>query len=299
MYISSFVTILAASSTIQAFQLSDVKAAVGDVTRSDQCAVWKNISSTLTEQFLGSDGQCTDAARAAIRSSFHDCFNGACDGSLILANECSNTENIGLAKLCSNLGPLATQKNVSTADLIQFAAAHAIKTCPGGPTVPFKFGRKDSYTANALGVLPSGNISAIDAISLFAQRGFSAIDLAALIGAHTAAKQFVSIPAQSGQSLDSTPGQWDNKYYSETIAGKAPVTLQSDTNLANNLVTKVPFVSFAASQAAWSVAFVPAMTKMSMIGVSGVKLTDCTSALPGGSSKRDVKRAPLLQWWKS
>jgi hypothetical protein len=52
-------------------------------------AVWTLISSTLTEQFLA-DGQCTDAARAAIRSSFHDCFNGACDGSLILANECSN-----------------------------------------------------------------------------------------------------------------------------------------------------------------------------------------------------------------
>ncbi|KAG9384687.1 Peroxidase 40 [Pyrenophora tritici-repentis] len=75
-----------------------------------QCPeVWSQISKTLTEQFLG-DGQCTDAARAAIRASFHDCFNGACDGSLILANECSNTENRGMERLCSNLANVATHK---------------------------------------------------------------------------------------------------------------------------------------------------------------------------------------------
>jgi hypothetical protein len=60
------------------------------------------------------------------------------------------------------------------------------------------------------------------------------------------------------------------------------------------MVTMVPFKSFSVSQAAWSMAFVPAMTKMSMMGVSG-KLVDCTSALPGGSNKRDVKRSPMFE----
>jgi hypothetical protein len=129
-------------------------------------AVWNNISSTLTEQFLA-DGQCTDAARAAIRASFHDCFNGACDGSLILANECSNTENRGLERICGSLANIATQTKVGVADLIQFAAAHAIKTCPGGPTVPVKIGRIDSSTANALGVLPGGNVPGDDLVQLF------------------------------------------------------------------------------------------------------------------------------------
>jgi hypothetical protein len=128
--------------------------------------VWSEISTPLTAQFLA-DGQCTDAARAAIRSAFHDCFNGACDGSLILANECVNTENIGLTRLCDNLGSLASQKQVDVADLIQFAAAHAIKTCPGGPTVPVKIGRSDSSNANAFGVLPQGNASSSDLIKLF------------------------------------------------------------------------------------------------------------------------------------
>jgi hypothetical protein len=89
MYIStSLITLVVAASTTQALRFADVKAAASGVTRSvsdaasslfakrEGCpAVWSEISTTLTAQFLG-DGQCTDAARAAIRSAFHDCFNG-------------------------------------------------------------------------------------------------------------------------------------------------------------------------------------------------------------------------------
>lgn len=140
MYIStSFVTVLAAASTAQAFQLSDVTTAASNTKRgiisniignilgvkTQNAAVcppvWGEISKTLTAQFLA-DGQCTDAARAAIRAAFHDCFNGACDGSLILADECSRQENTGLGRLCGNLGNLAKEKKVGVADLIQFAA---------------------------------------------------------------------------------------------------------------------------------------------------------------------------------
>ena len=129
MYISSFVTILATASIAQALQLSDITSVASNVKRSvsgfiarqESCpAVWSEISTTLTEQYLA-DGQCTDAARAAIRAAFHDCFNGACDGSLILADECSNTENNGLQTLCSSLSDLAKDKDVGVADLIQFA----------------------------------------------------------------------------------------------------------------------------------------------------------------------------------
>lgn len=139
MYFSTpFVTILVAS-TAQAFQFSDVTDAASNLkrgllsgllngineifqTQSTACpAVWSEISSTLTQQFLA-DGQCTDAARAAIRAGFHDCFNGACDGSLILSDECSRPENTGLVRVCGNLGNLATAKDVGVADLIQFAA---------------------------------------------------------------------------------------------------------------------------------------------------------------------------------
>jgi hypothetical protein len=142
MYIStSFVAILATAISAQALQSSDgqtspleprqgtrglLSGIIGTfrqlTDRQTTCPpVWNEISTTLTAQFLG-DGECTDAARAAIRAAFHDCFNGACDGSLILANECSNSENRGLERVCGNLGNLANEKQVGVADLIQFAA---------------------------------------------------------------------------------------------------------------------------------------------------------------------------------
>lgn len=187
MYISNIlVTALAATSTAQAFSIKEEAHNAGEVSKrtlgkifgilnnvlginkaSEQCpAVWTQISAQLTEQFLA-DGQCTDAARAAIRSSFHDCFNGACDGSLILADECSNIENRGLERLCGNLKTVQANTGVGMADLIQFAAAHGVKTCPGGPTVPVKVGRKDSSVANARGVLPSGQAKGSDLVKLF------------------------------------------------------------------------------------------------------------------------------------
>lgn len=325
------VTVLAATSTAQAFSLKEEahnagavsKRALGNVfstlsgllginkQSSATCpAVWSQISTQLTAQFLA-DGQCTDAARAAIRSSFHDCFNGACDGSLVLADECSNKENRGLERLCGNLKTVQANTKVGMADLIQFAAAHAVKTCPGGPTIPVKVGRKDSSTANALGVLPSGSVKGGDLVKLFgkqidshpflcmpltsclASKGFSPVDLAALIGAHTTAKQRVSAPDQP-QELDSSVGTWDNKYFSETKSGKAPFTLPSDKSIAQHPLTMLPFNTFALSKGAWDVAFVSAMQRMSMLGVDQSGLIDCTSALPAGSNKRDVKNSNVF-----
>lgn len=40
-------------------------------------------------------------------------------------------------------------------------------------------------------------------------KGLDAVDTAALIGAHTSAKQFVTDPARAGAALDTTPGVWD------------------------------------------------------------------------------------------
>lgn len=180
-----FIAALAATNIVQALELTmkadsaSAKAmrTLGSIlervnsmfnSQSTSCpAVWSEISTILTSQFLA-DGECTDAARAAIRGSFHDCFNGACDGSLILADECTTRpENKGLERLCDKLGNLAEEKEVGVADLIQFAAAHAIKTCPGGPTVPVKVGRIDSEEANEGGVLPSGFADGGDIFQLF------------------------------------------------------------------------------------------------------------------------------------
>lgn len=119
------------------------------------------------------------------------------------------------------------------------------------------------------------------------------IDLVALVGAHTAGKQRVTDPSQAGASFDTTPGKWDTQFYKETLNGKAPFTLQSDKALSKAPLSTIPFNAFAKSQGAWAAAFVPAMTKMSLMGWRGGRGVDCTGALPGGSAKRDVKRASV------
>ena len=61
----------------------------------------------------------------------------------------------------------------------------------------------------------------------------------------------------------------------------------------------LPFNTFALSKGAWDAAFVSAMTKMSMLGVDQSGLIDCTSALPGGSKKRDIRSSNIfdrLKW---
>lgn len=87
MYTSTlFLTLLATASTAQAFVLSDITSngkrtlakmadtlhdAASSLMPRTCPAVWSEISTTLTAQFLA-NGQCTDAARAAIRAAFHD-----------------------------------------------------------------------------------------------------------------------------------------------------------------------------------------------------------------------------------
>jgi hypothetical protein len=146
-----------------------------------------------------------------------------------------------------------------------------------------------------MGILPSAFSSARDLITLFASKGFSVTDLVALIGAHSAARQFSTDTSKTGAPMDSTPGQWDVEFYKQTQKGEAPFTLQSDKNLAEDAVSGVLFRSFALSQGAWAAAFVPAMEKLSLMGVSGDALVDCTGALPGGSGKRDVRRSGVFE----
>ncbi|CBX96972.1 hypothetical protein LEMA_P101030.1 [Plenodomus lingam JN3] len=204
MYINTLVlAVLVPLNTVQAFNLTSTtpppqhtpnsshqtattlltwaRSKLPSTTKRTSCPpVWSTISTALTAQFLA-DGQCTDAARAAIRAAFHDCFNGACDGSLILADECANAENSGLQQLCSALLNISIENQVGVADLIQFAAAHAIKTCPGGPTVPVVVGRRDASEANSQGVLPHGDALGGDLVTLFASKGLTPTDLTALI----------------------------------------------------------------------------------------------------------------------
>ncbi|OTB13918.1 putative class II peroxidase [Daldinia sp. EC12] len=244
-----------------------------------QCpAVWTDVAADLKETFLDGGGKCNDNARAAIRLAFHDCFPGSCDGSVILANECTDRgENTQMVDICSTLGDKATQFGVGTADIIQFAAAYGIAACPGLPAISVKVGRKDSSEPNPTGQMPGPNDNATSIVSAFAAKGFSVTELVALVGTHSAAKDL------NGNALDTTVQDMDTNFYTETADGSAPSSLNSDKFLSNSTETSADWNSFGSDAAAFilsgATAFVPAMEKLSLMGSDEASLTDCSSVI--------------------
>lgn len=111
---------------------------------------------------------------------------------------------------------------VSAADLVQFMHNVATIVCPLGPRTLTLVGRKSSFSANPTGLLPDTRASAQSLVDLFAAKTITFVDLIALIGAHTTAKQRFVDRSKAGQPLDSTPGVWDVKFYSEVLAPAPP-----------------------------------------------------------------------------
>ncbi|KAK8070235.1 hypothetical protein PG994_006851 [Apiospora phragmitis] len=240
---------------------------------SDCPSVWGKVANDLKSTLVGDDGGLTDNGRASVRVPFHDCFPGACDGSIILANECTDRpENGQMIPICGILGQKADEHKVGVADIIQLAGALSIRAA-GGPAISFLAGRKDSSTANPAGQIPDQNDPADKIIGDFRAKGFSPTELVALLGAHTVAKN------RAGQALDTTDSRWDNVFYSETEDRRAPATLNSDKAVSNATDTGRTWSSFAGDSGAWESIFIPAMQKMATMGNDVDSLTDCSSVI--------------------
>lgn len=252
-------------------------------------------------------GECTDLARAAIRYAFHDAATfstklpfyapaaGGADGSLLLsANEINRADNNGLLDYHNILKQkFASYRSagycVGAADLIQTAGSLAVLACPGGRIGRVTVGRTDTTTEAPNGLLPEafGPASNHDTIfQLFADKGFSARDLAALIGAHSTSKANFqtanSMPAGSPQ--DDTPGLWDVKYYNQTyfpVDGMA--RFDSDIHLSNESTTVgKQFKSFVGNQAQWGASFSSAWQAMGILGIpraARAGFADCTNVV--------------------
>jgi hypothetical protein len=224
-------------------------------------AVWAQVSKDLTSMFVAANGQCTDDARAAVRATFHDCgtwntaqgTTGGCDGSLILsAAENARSSNKGLQDISAKLKALATERGVGVADMIAFAGTHATVSCPLGPTVKILIGRKDSSNAAPdENLLPaSANLTAAEIIPIMADKGFSAADTVALVGAHSSSRQFNTDVAAAGTPQDRTPGIWDVDFYSDTTAKPPGVfVFPSDASLAADSRSAPTFKQFVGQQA--------------------------------------------------
>lgn len=137
-------------------------------------------------------------------------------------------------------------------------------------------------------------------LQLFLDKGFTAAELAALIGAHTTSTAFKQaangVPVNAAQ--DSTPGKWDINYYAETYNPPAGVArFDSDINLSQkNTTVGKQFAGFVGQQGKWASAFANAMAKLSVLGIPSSaqgNFADCTNFLPAGTSAKMVRSAPL------
>ena len=117
-------------------------------------------------------------------------------------------------------------------------------------------GRNDTTTAAPAGLLPNafGPGSGADTLlALWADKGISPRELAALMGAHSTSRSFTEeangIPA--GGPQDSTPGVWDVTYYREAQEPSNPpgvYRFNSDVNLANASAIGPSFTQFGRNQ---------------------------------------------------
>lgn len=236
-----------------------------DACEKDTCCVWSYVTAELKEAMQDSNG-CTDAARGAIRQGFHDAATwdkdssyGGADGSLLLSDELGRIENRGLAAIGAQTTTWYNkykQYGVGMADLIQTAALVGTVSCPGGPRIRSFVGREDNSQAGPTGKLPSPFQDAQSLIDLFTAKTFTASDLVALVGAHTASMSSFVDSSRPNSPQDSTPNLWDTKFYSETLGSDNTTILvfPSDKNLATYSQTSGQWKVFAGNggQGAWA-----------------------------------------------
>ncbi|KAF2735090.1 heme peroxidase [Polyplosphaeria fusca] len=263
--------------------------------KQDTCCIWSYVSGALTSAFRGPSGRCNKVARAAIRLGFHDAgtwstssgFGGA-DGSIALApGEVDRPENNGLQDIVRRMKNWQRQYGVGMADLIQFAAIHAVVTCPLGPRMRVFVGRKDSNKPNPDGLLPGVNDSADKLIKLFNDKTIPPHDLTALLGAHTTSEQFFVDKSRSGAPQDGTPGVWDTLFYNQTL-GTGPLPKKvfrfaSDIVIANDPRARPEWESFSGpgGQSHWNDDYAHSYARLSMLGVNNMNdLTECSKVLP-------------------
>ncbi|KAL4936409.1 hypothetical protein BDV06DRAFT_233436 [Aspergillus oleicola] len=265
---------------------------------ADTCCVWEFIQRDIVPLFRSTNETCNNLARSAVRLGFHDAgawsttsdYGGA-DGSLLLsADEINRAENDGLQEVRSRALEILdnySEYGVGAADLVQFMHNVATVVCPLGPRILTLVGRDDSRRANPPGLVPRNNVTDGEyLIELFRNKTFSPRDLAALVGAHTVAKQSYVDPSRRGQSLDSTPGIWDTEYYREITSDSVQgvFRLPSDEALSRTDGISSIFREFTDrtfGQTTWNSDYATAYVRLSLLGVNNInQLTDCTRVLP-------------------
>ncbi|KAJ3048339.1 hypothetical protein HK097_010657 [Rhizophlyctis rosea] len=261
-------------------------------------ALWNRVKGAIMEQF--GSRPCSPLGRAAIRLYFHDAGTydtkddtGGPNGSVMrFDSEANQPQNNHLRDVILALRTVYDRFSgqVSRADIINLAGLLGTQSCPGGASIPFFIGRKDSTTPDDASRLPGDTEPMDNIISKFQRQGLTNKQLAALIGAHTTGKRFSSPPSEpvngnAGLAFDSTPEVWDLNYYNETLQQPTSPPLgqtriQVDVAISRDPRTKNEFARYVTDFDGWTKDFTEAMVVMGKFGRANANLIKCDGVVP-------------------
>jgi manganese peroxidase len=306
-----------------------VTCATGQTTANAACCALFPLIDDLQET-LFDNGECGEDVHESLRLTFHDAIGfspsqggGGADGSILFFGDTETgfPANLGTDDIVDAQTPILARHNISAGDLIQFAGAVGISNCPGAPRLEFLLGRPDPVAPSPIGLVPEPFDSITDILERFAEVGFSAEEVVALLSSHTIAAADHVDPTIPGTPFDSTPEIFDTQVFIEVqlrgtlfpgTGGNAgevesplegEIRLNSDASLARDSRTACAWQSFVGQQAKMQSEFKAAMAKLAVIGQDRSKLIDCsdvipvpkpvvgTPHLPAGHSMADIEQA--------
>ncbi|KAL9273034.1 Peroxidase 65-like protein [Drosera capensis] len=255
-------------------------------------------------------------AAGVLRVFFHDCMVDGCDGSTLVAsnafNKAERDADVNLS-LPGDAYDLVTRTKtaleiecpgvVSCTDILAVSARNLVKMV-GGPFYEVPLGRKDglvSLASRVAGNIAFPNMTVTEIINQFQSKGFSVLEMVALVGAHTIgfshcsefSKRIYNFSKASSfdpamnpyyakglqmlcanYTKDSTmaafndvmtPGKFDNMYYKNLLRGLG--LLATDQAMAKDPRTKPIVELYAANETAFFKDFARAMEKVSVYKV--------------------------------
>ena len=102
--------------------------------------------------------------------------------------------------------PFLSNHNVTAGDLIQFAGAVGLTTCPGAPRLQFFAGRPNAKAPAPDGLIPEPQDSVTSILARMLDGGnFSPDEVIALLASHSIARADHVDPTLDAAPFDSTP----------------------------------------------------------------------------------------------